>query len=167
MGRMSCKPGIIDPLNDNFELGDIGDAWYFKGPFEHPWFFSTPKWKMVEDYSPRYVHFKTKSGAIYQFRLEVFHSKKSMLLTSTLGDTFWFFLPHPSIENTMKRARAAQKPYASKTSFSGYVCWGLYFEEQHDKLQENLKAENVNLTAEALENISKELLKREALYNEI
>ena len=159
----NCKIALTDNLADNFSM-NLGDATYFKGAFSHPWFFDTPRKIMVRDYNERYIHFKTIHNEIYQFRLEVFHCKKERLLTSTLGDTFWFFLPQPSIEKTMNRAIKARKRVLSKTSNSGYVCWGQYFDELRDRLIQNLEKEQMLLNPDKLQQIADELKRREELY---
>ena len=159
----NCKLAIVDDLADNFSM-NLGDAVYFKGHFSHPWFFDTPKKIMVRDFSEKYIHFKTRNNAIYQFRLEVFHNKKHLLLTSTLGDTFWFFLPNPSIERTMSVAVKARKHLLSKTSNSGYVCWGQYFDELLERLTANAEREGIEFEPEKLSIIAKELQRREKLY---
>lgn len=159
----NCKLAMTDDFADNFSM-NLGDAVYFRGSFSHPWFFDTPRKIMVRDYSEKYIHFKTKNNAIYQFRFAKFHNKKQMLLTSTLGDTFWFFLPKPSIDKTMQKAIKAREHVLSKTSNSGYVCWGQYFDELHDRLMQNIESEGLDLSPENLDIIAKELQRREKLY---
>lgn len=118
---------------------------------------------VMRKWSPKYIHLVGKNGAIFQFRLEYFHCWESMLLTSTLHDTFWFFYPHLSFENTMYRARKGQERYPSKTSKSGYVCWGEYFEKQYVDVVKHLEEEEIELD---LEWIGSELKRRKKL-NEV
>lgn len=156
MGQTNCRyiPQEIDlPIYYGRDLGKT--AWLpGKG------------WMIMRSWSPRYIHIIGRNGAIFQFRLAEFHNWESMLLTSSLRDTFWFFLPNPSIDKTMKKARKGQERYASRTSNSGYVCWGEYFEDQLVRLEQNLKEEGIELTEHNLECIAEELFRRKSL-NEI
>lgn len=161
----NCQIAEIDDFTDNFSM-TLGSAVYYKGDFEHPWFFEG-RTKMMRDFHPAFIHFKTLNNEIYQFRLEDFHSKESMLLTSTLGDTFWFFLPHPSFEKTMSRAIKGRDRYSSKTSSTGYVCWGKYFDELYSRLLGHMESEDIEFTDEKLDIIAHELKRRREIYGRV
>lgn len=162
----NCQIAEIDDFTDDFSM-TLGSAIYYRGDFEHPWFFDSPTQIMVRDFHPAYIHFKTINNEIYQFRLEDFHSKESLLLTSTLGDTFWFFLPHPSIERTMHIAIKGRERYSSKTSISGYVCWGNYFDTLLLRLQGHMETEDIEFPADKLDIIAHELKRRREIYGRV
>ena len=122
-----------------------------------PWL--PPKgWMVMRAWSPKYLHYRSEAGTIYQFRLDHFHNWTGVLLTSTRHDTFWFFGRAFSIEHTMNRARHGQEKYSSKTSCSGYVCWGNYFEDHLKRLEEHMREENFRI--ESVKEIYKELIRR-------
>lgn len=142
---------------------DVGEADIFLGTdFERPWFFDTQKWKMMEAWSPKYVHIKTWRGEIYQFRLYRFHNSPAMLITSTLEDTFIVIKSAGlSIKGTMAKARKAKKyHHPAENSFSGYWTWGKYFEDQYARLKKNMKNQRIFFSDEALKAIYDELLRR-------
>ncbi len=154
MGQTNCRWKEADTDLPIFYGHDLGKtAW-----------LPSKGYMIMRKWSPKYVHIVGANGAIFQFRLEWFHCWESVLLTSTLHDTFWFFLPNPSIEKTMARARHGQEKYPSRTSNSGYVCWGGYFEEQLVNLEKHLADEEIELNKENLQWIAEELYRRKELH---
>lgn len=162
----NCLTKIEDITADDFSL-NLGSAKYFRGDFERPWFMEGLRTKMMDKASPRHLHFKSPIGEVYQFRLSEFHNKKAILLTSTLMDTFWFFVNNPSIDNTMAIARKNQAGYACPGSYSGVSKWGNYFEELLERLEQGMAFQGVELTDESMKIIAKELLRREKIYDSI
>lgn len=142
---------------------DVGEGDIFLGKeFERPWFFDSMRWKMMDAWKPEYIHIKTWKGEIYQFRLYKFHSKPSMLITSTLQDTFIVIKSAGlSLKGTMNFARRAKrKKHPVEGSFTGYWTWGNYFEDQYTRLKKNMKKQNIFFSDEALEAIYNELVRR-------
>lgn len=161
-------------LTDNSEITeqefsvDVGEGDIFLGDhFERPWFFDSMRWKMMDDCKPEYIHIKTWKGEIYQFRLYRFHSKPSMLITSTLQDTFVVIKSAGlSLKGTMNYARRAKrKKHPVNGSFTGYWTWGGYFEDQYARLKKNMKNQNIYFSDEALKAIYDELVRRDNAKN--
>lgn len=145
---------------------DIGDAVEYIGEFDYPYFFYSERsvWHMMKPFSAEVINYRTLADEVYQFRLSSFHGKGGLLLTSTLKDTFLFmgkslYKVH-NIDETMSIARKGQERYNSKTAYSGYVCWGGYFEQRYERLMKNMASQHIYLTDEALNSIYKELKRR-------
>ena len=163
MSQSDCSYGrFAEPLKL------IESASYYKGEFTVPELYCNSRWKRILPYSPKYVHFKTYHGTIFQFRLEKFHSKPAILLTSTKGDLFWFFIPRLSIESTMSQVeRANGRPHVTGWHKAGdgkktSQRWGGYLIDCHKRLLQNL--DGFELTHEVLKQIYQALLKKEEVY---
>lgn len=157
MGQTNCRYLVEEDI-------DIGAGRLYRKEFKNKGWMPPKGWMPMRSWSPRYVHFVSVFGEVFQFRFEKFHGVECVLLTSTLHDSFWFIPPNYSIEDTVERAKKGMQRYGSKTSWSGYVCWGGYMIDQYAVLTEHLKEQHMHIESEAIKKIHEELVLRRDLY---
>lgn len=139
-------------MENKYDTFGVDNVVRFHGKFEHPWFYDTKEHRLMEEYSPEFVHLKTlKSGIIFQFRLGTYaHFRHCLLLTSTAEDTYYMNASNPDIDANLMTILNKGRPAPSKTAYNGIVTFGKYFTQQWEHLHRTMSAEDVSFAPSSL-----------------
>lgn len=153
-------------LTPSEKLWDVGEGDLYVGrPYRIPYFFETPQLQMMkEPDDPLCISFRSWTGHFYQFYIGIFHSKPSLIITSTLKDYYVFPVMSLSFAQSQEKYRHySNKKTPVKGSFSGFYSWGEKLLNQCDVLLSHLKNDNMYFSDDVLAEIYAEL-KRRAKY---
>lgn len=141
---------------------DVGNGDFYRGaPYHIPYFFETSYRRMMREPDETTITFKTWKGEYFQFYLDKYHDKPILVLTSTLGDSFYIYPSSLSLEKSAERFMTAySKKTPIKGSFSGYYTYGKHLLEQYEVLKEHMAEQSIYFSDDSLEKIYTELKRR-------
>ncbi|MBO5628165.1 MAG: hypothetical protein J5965_03710 [Aeriscardovia sp.] len=141
---------------------DVGHADLYIGPaFDIPYFFETSNRRMMQEPGDTNINFRTWDGEFFQFYMDYFHGKKTLILTSTLSDCCFFSINRLSIDKMKEWAKSqTERKHFVNNSFSGYFTFGRKMLEQYATLERHMEEQEIYFTDEALEQIYSELKRR-------
>lgn len=143
----------------NIDVGN-GDM-YIGSAYKIPYFFETGYKRMMREPDDTTISFKTWKGEYFQFYLDKYHKSEVMVLTSTLGDSFYIYPGALGLEKSVERFRKAySKRTPIKGSFSGYYTYGKHLIDQYEVLRQHMDEQRIFFTDESLEKIYEELKRR-------
>ena len=154
---LNLSPPEID---NRFDIGR-GDL-YVGQQYSYPYFFENSNKKMMRDMGRGTIDFKTWKGEYFQFYLGKYHGNSTLILTSTLLDCCFFNANRLGIDKMRDWAtQQSEKKHPIKNSFSGYFTFGKKLLEQYDTLEKHMEEQEIYFSDEVLEEIYRELVRRE------